>query len=417
MYDIEHEMATQSELDGPVVEPTESAVRLEGLRVGFVGKLGGVTKREAQQLIREHGGTPVDPSREEADWIVIGADELPLADPETLLTADMREAAATGSLEIISETQLWQRLGEMDGDSPAKRLYTPAMLADLLQVPLATVRQWCRRKLIVPTKTVHRLPYFDFQEVATARQLAAMLAAGASAAMIERRLAELSRYLPEVERPLAQLPIIVEGQRWLLREGELLVEPSGQRRIDFDAIEKGNAAELAEDEAVGETLKFEQLPPPHELDPLEMLDFATSLEELGRMEEAADWYRAAMAAGGPQPEVCFQLAELLYRLGDASGARERYYMAIEMDEDFVEARANLGCVLAETGQLELAVAAFEGALTFHPDYPDVHYHMARALDDLERLEEAERHWREFLELAPESPWADEARDRLGIIET
>ncbi|MCA9165314.1 MAG: tetratricopeptide repeat protein, partial [Planctomycetales bacterium] len=50
-------------------------------------------------------------------------------------------------------------------------------------------------------------------------------------------------------------------------------------------------------------------------------------------------------------------------------------------------------------------------------YPDVHYHMARALDDLERLEEAERHWREFLELAPESPWADEARDRLGIIET
>ncbi|MCA9204500.1 MAG: hypothetical protein KDA59_15710, partial [Planctomycetales bacterium] len=63
-------MATQSELDGPVVEPTESAVKLDGLRVGFVGKLGGVTKREAQQLIREHGGTPVDPSREEADWIV-----------------------------------------------------------------------------------------------------------------------------------------------------------------------------------------------------------------------------------------------------------------------------------------------------------------------------------------------------------
>jgi tetratricopeptide (TPR) repeat protein len=119
-----------------------------------------------------------------------------------------------------------------------------------------------------------------------------------------------------------------------------------------------------------------------------------------------------MAAIGPQPEVCFQLAELLYRLGDTSGARERYYMAIELDEDYVEARANLGCVLAETGQPELAVAAFQGALRRHPEYMDVHYHLARTLDDLGRAEEADRHWREFLDLAPDSPWAEEARTRL-----
>ena len=92
----------------------------------------------------------------------------------------------------------------------------------------------------------------------------------------------------------------------------------------------------------------------------------------------------SLAAGGPSPEICFQLAELLYRLGDVTAARERYYMAIELDEDYVEARANLGCVLAETGQLELAVAAFQGALRYHSDYPDVHYHLARTLDDLGR---------------------------------
>ena len=38
-------------------------------------------------------------------------------------------------------------------------------------------------------------------------------------------------------------------------------------------------------------------------------------------------------------------------------------MAIELDEDYVEARANLGCVLAEWGQRELAIAAFEGRST------------------------------------------------------
>jgi tetratricopeptide (TPR) repeat protein len=123
-------------------------------------------------------------------------------------------------------------------------------------------------------------------------------------------------------------------------------------------------------------------------------------------------YRAALAAGGPRAELCFQTAELLYRLGDLGGARERYFMAIEIDENYVEARANLGCVLAETGQHELAAAAFQGALRYHPDYADVHYHLARTLDELQRAGEAAVHWQAFLELSPDSPWAAEAHERL-----
>jgi tetratricopeptide (TPR) repeat protein len=89
-------------------------------------------------------------------------------------------------------------------------------------------------------------------------------------------------------------------------------------------------------------------------------------------------------------------------------------MAVELDEDYVEARANLGCVLAETGQRELAVAAFEGALAFHPEYEDVHYHLARTLDELGRRSEAESHWQAFLAQASDSPWAEEARERLNV---
>ena len=131
-----------------------------------------------------------------------------------------------------------------------------------------------------------------------------------------------------------------------------------------------------------------------------MCRLAAELEEDGQLAAAADMYRAAMAAAGPKAEICFQVAELLYRLGDLGGARERYYMAIELDEDYVEARANLGCVLAETGQHDLAVAAFEGALRYHPDYADVHYLMARTLDEMDRREQAEEHWRAFLAEAP-----------------
>ncbi len=394
----------------------EVTLPLQGKRVAFVGKLGGVNRREGKHLVRDQGGIPVDRLDESADIVVIGADELPLGEQDDLLDEATRQAAAQGKVEIISETALWQRLGLVESENYVRRLYTPAMLADLLNVPVATIRRWHRRGLIVPAREVNRLPYFDFQEVATARRLAQLLAAGASPAAIEKKLAELSRYVPDVERPLAQLSVIVEGKQLLLRQGEGLIEPGGQLRIDFEAIESASSAEARQRPMPQPSVPFLQRE--DELDdfatPGEMLDLATELDDEGHLASAADMYRAVLSAAGPKPEVCFQLAEVLYRMGDITAARERYYMAVELDEDYVEARANLGCVLAETAQLELAVAAFEGALRYHSDYPDVHYHLARTLDELGQEQNAERHWQEFLLLAPSSPWADEARVRLKL---
>ena len=154
---------------------------LEGDRVVLVGRLASMSKRDATQLIREHGGTVVDRSSGNATWIVIGEAELPildLSDAEEWLDAETREAADEGRVRVATETQLWQHLGMVDADHDIHRLYTPAMLADLLNVDIGTIRRWHRRGLIKPAQIVRRLPYFDFQEVATARRLAEMLAAG-----------------------------------------------------------------------------------------------------------------------------------------------------------------------------------------------------------------------------------------------
>jgi tetratricopeptide (TPR) repeat protein len=400
----------------PVTSDSDLAQPLQGKRVAFVGKLGGLNKREAQKFVKQHGGIPVQECSADVDLIVVGADELPLSDDAELLDETIQQAAGAGRLRIISETQLWQNLGLVDGEQSVRRLYTPAMLAELLSVSVATIRRWHRCGLIVPAREVHRLPYFDFQEVATARHLAQLLAAGASPKAIEKKLAQLSRYVPDVERPLAQLSVIVEGQQLLLRQGEGLVEPGGQLRIDFDSLESQQEDDL-ESSADGErpTLALADYLPeqPEPSTPEEMLKLAATYEDDNCLDAAVEMYRAALTSGGPRPEICFRLAELLYRLGDTSAACERYFMAIELDADFVEARANLGCVLAEMGELELAVAAFQGTLAYHPDYPDVHYHLARALDDLNRPDEAEGYWREFLQLSPGSPWADEALLRLG----
>jgi tetratricopeptide (TPR) repeat protein len=147
----------------------------------------------------------------------------------------------------------------------------------------------------------------------------------------------------------------------------------------------------------------------------ELLAGAAELEEAGQWKLAANVYRAALATGGARADICFLLAEVFYRLGEHGAARERYFMAIELDEDFVEARANLGCLLAELGEFELALAALAGALANHPDYADAHYHLARLLDEAGRCEEAREHWQRFLELAPESPWSEEAAARIGEV--
>jgi len=368
--------------------------------------------------VRQYGGVPLERSTDQLNLVVIGAEVFPLVDCDDLLDDATREAAATGRAEIITETQFWQRLGFVESEDDAHRLYTPAMLADLLGIGVSIIRRWHRRGLIVPERVVHRLPYFNFQEIATARRLAQLVAAGASPAAIERKLEELARHVPDVERPLAQLSVIVQGKQILLRQGEGLIEPGGQRRIDFDALERGEAdtdSQATGDQTEGTAVVSlsNYLAQPQLASPSELLEFAADLEDEGQLDEAVAMYRTAMASGGPSAEICFHLAELLYRQGDVAGARERYYMAIELDEDYVEARANLGCVLLESGDLEMAIAAFQGALSYHADYPDVHYHLARTLDELGRFEESESHWRSFLALAPESPWAEEAQQRLA----
>ena len=387
-------------------------------RVAFVGKLGGMPRREAQQLVRAHGATVFELLEATVDLVVVGENELLSADGivDALFDNVQRQRAEAGELEIITETELWQRLGLVEGEQSVRRLYTPAMLADLLGVPVAVIRRWHRRGLIVPAREVRRLAYFDFQEVATARRLAELLSTGISPTALERKLADLARFVPGVERPLAQLSVIVEGKQFLLRQGDGLIDSKGQLRFDFGAMADGDQPDAAAGAAANsEILSLSDcrpglgdLPTPGE-----MFHLACELEDLGQLESAAEMYRAAMAAGGPTADGCFRLAELLYQLGDLPAARERYYVAIELDENYVEARANLGCVLAETGEYELAVAAFEGALRYHGDYPDVHYHLARTLDELLRSDEAFQHWAAFVELAPDSPWADEARERLG----
>lgn len=385
---------------------------LAGKRVLLFGTLGGFTKRESHQLLKQAGGRVQDSISAQLQLIVIGNDAGSL-DQLRQQDAALNKGIECGEFSLLHETQLWELLAQRE-DSSVRQLYTPAMLAELLDVPVRTVRHWCRAGLIQPLKEVLNLPYFDYTELAAARQLAKWGKEGATVQSIQRQLSALADFAPSSGRPLQQLAITAEGKQLLMRHGSTLVESTGQFRFSF---------EDAHDEFdESHTISFEKLATRGATKGAtscghtsleEMIEQAMLAEDQEELDAAVDWYRSALAGFGPNADVNFQLAELLYRQGDPTAARERYYMALELNSGLVEARANLGCVLAECGQLELAVAAFEGTLQQFADYADVHFHLARALDDLGQSSKAIRHWQRFIELAPASPWAEEAQHRLS----
>ena len=405
---------------------------LKGKRIVFVGKLGAMPRKEAMQIARDHGGNPLERLTGEVDLVIIGADELPAEDLSALLSDSIRRGLREGRTTLIHEHELWQQLGVVDA-SANMQLYTPAMMAGLLKTPVRNIRRWYRMGLLESTRVAHRLPYFNFVQVQNARQLANWIARGAHPSDIKRQLSDFAQWV--ANRSLMELDLVVDGRRLLLRHGAQLLGANGQLHLDFDRSEQDDTPELTTDRSqLAATIPFQSNAlfdsPSSQVEATlsdinsndlqhwtrdEMQQAAEELEDAGRLEQSIGWYRIILARYGMTAEICFQLAELLYRTGDSSAARERYYNAIELDEDFIEARANLGCVLAEAGQTILAIAAFQGALLRDDRYPDVHYHLAKCLDEVADCEQAARHWIRFLQLSPQSPWAEEALDRLGRV--
>ena len=381
---------------------------LEPLRIAFYGKLGGATLRDAHRHVRRLGGTPVSHEARDVDWIVLGEAELPLSDLTDDLPPWHRLRAAGGRLRILSETEFWQETGRADALPPTP-LHTAAALARMLDVPLSVIRRWHRRGLLRPVRVIHKLAYYDFAQAVAARQLARLLQQGVSPRSIESQLRALARFVPQAAHSLDQLSLMVEQGQILVRLDDGWIDRRGQRHFDF---ELGGRTEDASDPSPPD-------PAPRQADdrPTTVEGWvarAEAMEDEGRVEAAIACYRAALArAPAPDPVLAFRLGELLHGAGDLGGARERFYMALEWDPDFVEARANLGCVLAELGQLERAADAFEEALATHPEYADAHFHLADVRERLGDRAAACAHMEQFLALVPRGPWADAVRARFA----
>ena len=294
------------------------------------------------------------------------------------------------------------------------RLYTPAMLAELLGVSLAVIRRWHRRGLIAPACEVRRLPYFDFQEVATARRLAQLLAAGVSPPAIEKKLAGTGPLA--ARHRTAAGPIVGHrpGQRHPLAAGRR----AGRARRAVALRLRGRPARRP---AGGRTARRRsQTMPRHwptcESPPAsaeQMCRLAADLEEEGQLAAGRRNVSRRPGRRRPQPGSLLPIGRVALPAGRPAGRPRTLLHGHRIGRGLRRGPREPGLRAGRDGPAGLAVAAFEGALRYHAGYADVHYHLARTLDDMGRRAEAEEHWRLFVAMAPDSPWAAEARARLG----
>lgn len=404
----------------PVHSPVSSPC-LQGERVTFTGTLASMTHAEAAQLVQEHGGTATEHVSRQLTMLVVGEEGWPLEDngqPSVKLQQVERWIHDGCDIHILNESQWLTLLGLNEHREEVHRLYTPAMLSTILRISVHVIRGWERCGLIRPVRKVHRLPYFDFREVSSARRLSELLDSGIDRQEIEESLKRLPAVRRGDERPLEQLEILAHRLGVLIRDRHGLILPAtGQRVFDFDAPRQATSPDASEpDDEQPLSIRIAQTPQqdsstrtPKNPD---WLVEGCRLYDAGNIRDALEAFRLASMASPDSSDVHFQLGECLYRLGNVEGALERYYVAVERDHEFLEAWTQIGCLHRELNDFENARSAFEVALTVLPDYPDALYHLAETSYELQDFEAARRHWEAYLQHDHRGPWADIARQRL-----
>ena len=383
---------------------------LSGRQFAFSGRFASMTQEKAHDLLAERGGVTVAFPGPETHYLVVGGSGPLAGDGKVSRKLERAHTLRHQGcpIEILSEEDFLGKVGLGEEPGEVQRLYTLTQLARILSVPRQQLRRWVRCGLIRPTRTVHRLAYFDFAQVASARALCKLARAGVSSDRIRRSLRQLETWMPGIENPLGQLDLLEQNHRLLVRVGDnQLADPTGQLYFSFTE-EEGEGVTHADEPA--ENTVVQHPAAARGLDG--WMDWGLRCEENGQFEEALAAYTEALQLGESCPELCFNLGNVHYGLGQKEDAVKRFREATSYDPQYVEAWNNLGNVIAELGDVAEAIAAYRMALELEPLYADAHYNLAEVLQQSGRLEDARIHWRAYLRQDPASSWADEVRARL-----
>ncbi|MGB0679395.1 MAG: tetratricopeptide repeat protein [Polyangiales bacterium] len=284
-------------------------------------------------------------------------------------------------------------------------LYTRQQAARLVGVSPARLRTWERRALVVPSTVVGRRKRYTFQDLISLRSAHSLLQRGVPFQTVLTNLEQLRERLPTQDNPLSALSFVVEGKRLIVRDVRGSFEPlSGQSVIDFSVQRACDDVVRALSSVSSEVTRKRAYD-----SYLEGCRFDEDETTFARAEAA---YLRALKLDPTLANALTNLGNLRYRQERFEEAAGLYREALVLDAEQPEALYNLGFLSLEDGDAATAVTWFQKALDADPSFADAHFNLAMALEESQREAQAIVHWRAYLRLEREGPWADAARHRL-----
>jgi tetratricopeptide (TPR) repeat protein len=130
-------------------------------------------------------------------------------------------------------------------------------------------------------------------------------------------------------------------------------------------------------------------------------NLGTTLQETGRLEEAVEAFRHALALEPDYAPAHNSLGSMLRQEGHHDEAIAQLESALRLQPDFDDARFNLANARADRGDWARAIAEYEALLRRRPDAVDVQSNLGIALAGANRPGEAVEHFRAAATLAPQ----------------
>ena len=253
---------------------------------------------------------------------------------------------------------------------------------------------------------------YSFRDLLALRAASALLDAGASVRQIRQALEALRRQDPHVDQPLAEMRLVLEGDRLLAQSDRVRFDPrTGQTVLALDSfgLEAAAAATLA-------TGLVRPLARSNHTSACSVGRASEWDGDPGQWKDAVDAYRRVVSIDPSYAAAWNNLGLLLHRMGQYGEAKGAYASALQHDPGLCEAMYNLGSLHEDLGDTEEAIRCYGGALGLAPDYADAHFNLAGALSRAGRGDDAIKHWQRYLELDAGSPWARIARAHLEVVD-
>jgi TolA-binding protein len=277
----------------------------------------------------------------------------------------------------------------------------------MLAVSERQLRAWQKQGFVSAAET------FGFSDLLALKTLKKLRDLHIGPGKIRDVIQSLRKRLKDIDQPLAQLRITVDGRRIAAHVSGDRMEPiSGQLLFDFDAkeIEKLRSFPLKREPAATTGGKDEE----SEF----WFQKGLALEEAGApVAEAAAAYRKAIELNPQASGALVNLGTISFKMRKLREAESYYLRAVEADPAYPLAHFNLGNLFDEQGRVDEARQYYLTAIKLNPRYADAHFNLALLCERNNEVLRAIGYWQAYLKLDSTSSWARAARKQLDRLKS